>query len=63
MANHGRLHAGEPIAMAADATNAYIAARAQGNDAAIIGSVRRAGILQRRFFKKSSGSRVATYRR
>jgi hypothetical protein len=27
MANHGRLHAGEPIAMAADATNAYIAAR------------------------------------
>jgi conjugative relaxase-like TrwC/TraI family protein len=34
--NHGRLHTGDPIAMADDATNAYIAARAEGKDAAII---------------------------
>jgi len=34
--NHGRLHTGDPIAMADDATNAYIAARAKGKDAAII---------------------------
>ena len=34
--NHGRLHTGDQIAMAADATDAYIAARAQGKDAAII---------------------------
>jgi ATP-dependent exoDNAse (exonuclease V) alpha subunit len=34
--NHGRLHTGDPIAMAADATQAYIDARADGKDAAII---------------------------
>jgi conjugative relaxase-like TrwC/TraI family protein len=34
--NHDRLHTGDPIAMAADATGAYIAARAEGNDAAIL---------------------------
>jgi conjugative relaxase-like TrwC/TraI family protein len=34
--NHGRLHTGDPIAMADDATKAYIAARAEGKDAAII---------------------------
>jgi hypothetical protein len=34
--NHGRLHTGDPIAMAVDATNAYIASRAEGKDAAII---------------------------
>lgn len=34
--NHDRLHTGDPIAMADDATNAYISARAQGHDAAII---------------------------
>jgi conjugative relaxase-like TrwC/TraI family protein len=34
--NEGRLHTGDPIAMADDATNAYIAARAGGKDAAII---------------------------
>jgi conjugative relaxase-like TrwC/TraI family protein len=34
--NHDRLHTGDPIAMADDATNAYIAARAAGKDAAII---------------------------
>ncbi|GAB4995171.1 MobF family relaxase [Mycobacterium avium subsp. hominissuis] len=34
--NEGRLHTGDPIAMADDATNAYIAARACGKDAAII---------------------------
>ena len=34
--NHDRLHTGDPIAMAADATNAYIAARADGKDAAIL---------------------------
>jgi conjugative relaxase-like TrwC/TraI family protein len=34
--NHGRLHTGDPIAMAADATNAYLQARADGTDAAII---------------------------
>ena len=34
--NAGRLHTGDPIAMAADATDAYIGARAQGKDAAII---------------------------
>ncbi|WAJ47985.1 relaxase domain-containing protein (plasmid) [Mycobacterium sp. Aquia_216] len=34
--NHGRLHSGDPIAMADDATNAYLQARAQGKDAAII---------------------------
>jgi len=33
---HDRLHTGDPIAMAADATDAYIAARADGKDAAII---------------------------
>jgi len=34
--NHGRLHTGDPIAMAKDATDAYISARAQGSDAAIL---------------------------
>ena len=34
--NHDRLHTGDPIAMAADATTAYITARAEGKDAAII---------------------------
>ncbi|WP_040623515.1 ATP-dependent DNA helicase, partial [Mycobacterium parascrofulaceum] len=34
--NHGRLHCGDPIAMAEDATNAYLQARADGKDAAII---------------------------
>ena len=34
--NHDRLHTGDPIAMAEDATNAYIKARAEGQDAAII---------------------------
>jgi conjugative relaxase-like TrwC/TraI family protein len=34
--NHGRLHTGDPIAMANDATKGYIAARAEGKDAAII---------------------------
>jgi hypothetical protein len=34
--NHDRLHTGDPIAMADDATNAYIAARAESKDAAII---------------------------
>jgi len=33
---HGRLHTGDPIAMAEDATNAYMTARAEGNDAATI---------------------------
>lgn len=32
----GRLHTGDPIAMAADATSAYVDARAAGKDAAII---------------------------
>ena len=34
--NNGRLHSGDPIAMADDATNAYLQARADGKDAAII---------------------------
>ncbi|WP_071288305.1 MobF family relaxase [Mycolicibacterium llatzerense] len=34
--NNGRLHTGDPIAMAQDATEAYIGARAAGKDAAII---------------------------
>lgn len=34
--NHDRLHTGDPIAMADDATNAYIDARNRGKDAAII---------------------------
>jgi conjugative relaxase-like TrwC/TraI family protein len=34
--NHHRLHTGDPVAMADDATQAYIAARADGKDAAII---------------------------
>jgi hypothetical protein len=34
--NHDRLHTGDPIAMADDATGAYIAARAEGKDAAIL---------------------------
>ncbi|OBJ06797.1 MobF family relaxase [Mycobacterium sp. 1465703.0] len=34
--NRGRLHTGDPIAMADDATNAYLQARAEGKDAAII---------------------------
>ncbi len=33
---HGRLHTGDPIAMAADAVAAYTAARAQGKDVAVI---------------------------
>jgi hypothetical protein len=32
--NHDRLHTGDPIAMAADATTAYITARAEGKDVA-----------------------------
>ncbi len=34
--NHDRLHTGDPIAMAADATTAYITARAAGKDVAIL---------------------------
>lgn len=34
--NHGRLHTGDPIAMAQDATTAYLQARAEGKDAAIL---------------------------
>jgi conjugative relaxase-like TrwC/TraI family protein len=34
--NHGRLHTGDPIAMAEDATTAYLKARADGVDAAIL---------------------------
>jgi AAA domain len=34
--NNGRLHTGDPIAMANDATNTYMTARANGDDAAII---------------------------
>ena len=34
--NHDRLHTGDQVAMAADATRAYISARADGNDAAIL---------------------------
>lgn len=34
--NRGRLHIGDPIAMADAATTAYIAARAQGKDSAIV---------------------------
>jgi conjugative relaxase-like TrwC/TraI family protein len=34
--NHGRLHTGDSIAMAQDATHAYIQARAQGKDVAIL---------------------------
>jgi conjugative relaxase-like TrwC/TraI family protein len=34
--NHGRLHSGDPIAMAKDATTAYMTARATGSDAAIL---------------------------
>jgi ATP-dependent exoDNAse (exonuclease V) alpha subunit len=34
--NHDRLHTGDAIAMAADATTAYLTARAEGKDAAII---------------------------
>jgi hypothetical protein len=34
--SHDRLHTGDPIAMADDATQAYIAARTEGKDAAII---------------------------
>ena len=34
--NHDRLHTGDAIAMAADATTAYLAARAEGKDAAIL---------------------------
>jgi conjugative relaxase-like TrwC/TraI family protein len=34
--NHDRLHTGDPIAIAADATNAYIAARSEGKDVAIL---------------------------
>jgi len=34
--NHDRLHTGDAIAMAADATTAYITARAEGKDVAII---------------------------
>jgi AAA domain len=34
--NHDRLHTGDPIAMAADATSAYITARAEGKDVAIL---------------------------
>jgi ATP-dependent exoDNAse (exonuclease V) alpha subunit len=33
---HERLHTGDPIAMAADATNAYLTARAEGKDVAIL---------------------------
>jgi conjugative relaxase-like TrwC/TraI family protein len=34
--NHDRLHTGDAVAMAADATTAYITARAKGKDAAIL---------------------------
>ena len=34
--DHGRLHAGDPIAMAADALNGYITDRANGRDALLI---------------------------
>jgi conjugative relaxase-like TrwC/TraI family protein len=34
--NHDRLHTGDPIAMAADATTAYVQARAEGKDVAIL---------------------------
>jgi conjugative relaxase-like TrwC/TraI family protein len=34
--NHERLHTGDPIAMAADATHAYLTARAEGKDIAIL---------------------------
>ena len=34
--NNDRLHTGDPIAMAADATHAYITARAEGKDVAIL---------------------------
>jgi hypothetical protein len=34
--NHDRLHTGDPITMAADATTAYITARAEGKDVAIV---------------------------
>ena len=34
--NHDRLHTGDAIAMAADATTAYIAARAEGKDVAML---------------------------
>jgi len=34
--NHERLHTGDAIAMAADATNAYITARTEGKDVAIL---------------------------
>ena len=34
--NHDRLHTGDPIAMAADATNAYVAAHTEGKDVAIL---------------------------
>jgi conjugative relaxase-like TrwC/TraI family protein len=34
--NRGRLHTGDPIAMADDAINAYTSARSEGHDAAII---------------------------
>ncbi len=34
--NHDRLHTGDAVTMAADATQAYIHARAEGKDAAII---------------------------
>ena len=34
--NHDRLHTGDPITMAADATTAYITARAAGKDVAIL---------------------------
>ncbi len=34
--NHGRLHTGDALTMAADATNAYIEARADGKDLAIL---------------------------
>jgi AAA domain len=34
--NHGRLHTSDPIAMVKDATAAYISARANGDDAAIL---------------------------
>jgi conjugative relaxase-like TrwC/TraI family protein len=34
--NHNRLHTGDPIVMAADATHAYITARGEGKDVAIL---------------------------
>jgi conjugative relaxase-like TrwC/TraI family protein len=34
--NHNRLHTGDAVAMAADATTGYITARSEGNDAAIL---------------------------